>query len=83
MYNEIAMDADGVPGLRYERDAWGRATRISYLSYMGSSNSAKDSEHYEVIGIMTNYGYAGAVFSYDASGNRTGIIFLDSDGNEL
>ena len=78
VYNEIATDADGVAGLRYERDAQGRATRISYLSYMGSSNSARDSEHYEVIGIRS--GVCHRDYAYDADFNVSALRYVGNDG---
>ncbi|MBR2853987.1 MAG: toll/interleukin-1 receptor domain-containing protein, partial [Clostridia bacterium] len=62
-YNRFAEDADGIAGIRYERDEQGRVTRLYDLSFLSDeSTDAGRPEHYQVIGKRS--GAAGIAFVY-------------------
>lgn len=75
--NYVAADADGVSGVRFERDEWGRVIRESYLIFTGEGKTAENPEDYEIIGSRT--GVAAVEYDYDGfDGVET--RFLDVSG---
>ena len=76
--NYSATDADGISGIRYERDALGRMTKTYLLTFVGSGLSAEDPGNYAVIGIRSGvWGYA---FEYDENDNHAGTRCFGKDG---
>lgn len=81
-YNKVAQDADGISGLRYERDDKGRVTGVSYLSYIGPSDlNAADPENFQMIGKKN--GEAGMEFSYDENDDVSEIRFVGVNGEPV
>ena len=81
-YNHFAADADGISGIRYERDEQGRVTRLNWLSFTASeSRDAGKAENYEVIGKRG--GEAGRAYLYDGSGDCTELHILDAEGQPI
>ena len=75
--NYVGRDADGISGMRYERDELGRAVRTSYLTFIGDGKTATDSNDYEVIGTRT--GLASVEYVYDQY-DCVSIRYLNADG---
>ena len=81
-YNHFAADADGISGIRYERDEQGRVTRLNWLSFTASeSRDAGKAENYEMIGKRG--GEAGRAYLYDGSGDCTELHILDAEGQPI
>lgn len=49
IYNTMTTDEAGVAGLRFERDGYGRATAVRYLTYLGGRGSATDADAYSAM----------------------------------
>jgi hypothetical protein len=62
------VDGDGIGGIEYVLDEWGRPTEVHYLSLNGESYTA------------TKKDLAGKRYSYDNAGNWTRIEYFDSRG---
>ena len=78
-YNHSAHDADGISGIRFERDGQGRIIRLLYLTYVASgSTDATRAENYRVVGKRS--GLAGIEFLYDDAGDCVGQRMLDAQG---
>ncbi len=78
-YNRFAEDAEGIAGIRYERDEQGRVTRLYDLSFLSDeSTDAGRPEHYQVIGKRS--GAAGIAFVYNSSGDCTERHTLNTRG---
>ena len=76
-YNHFAEDADGISGIRYDRDELGRVTRLRYLSFVASdSTDAGKDDHYKVIGKRS--GEAEIRYVYDGSSDCTELHMLDA-----
>ena len=75
--NTAVLDADGVGGLRFERDDLGRITRIWYLTCTGSGSSAIDPGQYAVRGTLN--GLYSKQYVYDQDGNIEEIRYLGKD----
>lgn len=81
-YNRFAEDADGIAGIRYDRDELGRVTRLFYLTFISDeSTDAGRPEHYQVIGKRS--GEAGIAFAYDSDDNCTERQVLDARGQVM
>ncbi|MCR4655458.1 MAG: TIR domain-containing protein [Lachnospiraceae bacterium] len=80
-YNHIAVDADGIAGLRYERDELGRALKQYYLSYTGTGLSAEEAENYAVIG--TRQGLFGMSYLYDGEDDLCEVSYISADGKPV
>ena len=81
VFNLPASDKDGVWGLRYERDAYGRTAGIGYLVYTGSGGTAKDRESYEVLG--NKKGILNTSYVYDSENNLSEVRFTGKDGKPV
>ena len=81
-YNHFAEDADGISGMRFERDDLGRVRCLQYLSFVAEGSAdATRTDHYDVIGKRS--GEAGMVFLYDDSGDRTELRVQDARGQAI
>lgn len=76
-WNETGTDAEGISGLRFQRDELGRVTKMEYLTHAGSG-SADGTEGYSVIGKRN--GIAGIEFIYDGY-HIINEIYIDAYGN--
>lgn len=76
--NSMASDADGIGGLRFDRDTLGRVIRITYLIHTGPGRTAERSEDYEAIGSRT--GIAFKELEYDSAFNLTETRYFDNNG---
>lgn len=80
--NSPARDADGISGIRYERDELGRITMLLYLSLVGDDSSETAfTDKYEV--IEKSSGEAGVKFTYDGSGNVDKVRFIGANGEPV
>ena len=61
--NYVGTDSDGISGIRYERDEWGRVVRESYLTFVGDGKFALNPEDFAMIGTETGLCYA--EYTYD------------------
>ena len=78
-YNHSAHDADGISGIRYERDDQGRILRMQYLTFTADgSMDATRQENYEVVGKRS--GEAGFEFLPDENNDRAEQRTLDAEG---
>ncbi|MBR1772023.1 MAG: TIR domain-containing protein [Lachnospiraceae bacterium] len=76
--NYMALDADGIGGIRYQRDEQGRMTGRAYLYHTGSRDRASYAEDYVTGGPQgTVSGYR---LSYDARGHLAETQIYDADG---
>ena len=78
LYNLAATDADGIGGIRYERDEKGRPVRIQYLACTGSSRSAAVPEDYEPAG--TRGGIFEIRLQYDDHNDMISCAYAGEDG---
>ena len=72
--NAAVADADGVGGLRFERDEAGRAVRVNYLSHIGTGTSAINADDYVVSG--TRQGLFATEYVYDEQNDLREVRFL-------
>lgn len=80
-YNDVASDADGVAGYRYERDGLGRVVKLWYLAYVGERGSARYSEDYAVVGLKN--GVSGISFGYNEQNELAEYSYLNKDGEPI
>ena len=81
-YNHFARDADGIAGIRWERDGQGRVVRLYWLTFVAPDGTdATKTENYAVIGKRS--GEAGMSFAYDSRGDCTELHILDARGQAL
>lgn len=72
--NLAATDADGISGLRFERDEKGRVTKCYYLTYTGSDLDATNAAAYAPLGNKA--GQYGCAYEYDADDNHQSILYF-------
>lgn len=80
-YNDAASDPDGIGGMRYERDALGRVSRLWYLTCVGERGSARYAEDYEIIGMKN--GVAGMEFCYNERNELAEYTYLNASGEPI
>lgn len=78
MMNYVATDADGISGIRYERDEKGRVIRESYLTFSGTGKTATNPKDYEIIGTRT--GLASVEYVYNDVNDCVETRFLNAEG---
>ena len=81
--NEPAAESNGTWGIRYERDARGRITGISYLTYQGeaASHGAEKLSNY-MQGSLGN-GIYEKTFQYDEKGDLVVFQYKGKDGEPV
>lgn len=82
LYNHVAQDADGISGIRYERDDLGRVIRKYWLTFTGAvDTSADNSANFEVIG--KGNAEAGVTYIYNESDDLIEERRLDINGEPV
>ncbi|MBR4573609.1 MAG: TIR domain-containing protein [Lachnospiraceae bacterium] len=74
--NLVAVDGDGVAGVRFKRDEKGRVTEKRFISYCGDSDSALESEAYRIFAVKG--GSCGQNYTY--SNDR--LVSIESIGTD-
>ena len=79
-YNDFGQDAEGISGLRFERDELGRVVKMYFLSFINPSGTDADkSSNFAVIGRRD--GLAAMRFAYDENNDLVETRYLDAEGN--